>query len=648
MKNRLTALLLAGILLVGALAGPVSSAGETTVFQDLANYLMRTGEEDQGDYCLSYPLDAENEELFEILYYGDTKIFELSICDQNTMCITLTLHSVVSDLYAVTASFASENGSASGAAVLAAASYTGEQAPELTSYSGDEWFHQYVISALQRFLPRIVEELGVLLWEDGHRLSELGFTAFRVHTKHLYETAPDPESPPTCTQAGYLRKTCVVCQFSIREDAPALGHDWDAGTVTQQPTCVAAGVCSFRCTRCDAARTEAIPPTGEHSWILSTRQEPTCEADGWQVRTCTVCGTSIREDVPPLGHDWNAGRVIKQPTCAAAGLRSFRCTRCDAARTETIPPTGEHSWTRTERAPTCTRAGSRTETCAVCGETRREQTSPALGHNWDAGKVTTQPTCAAAGLRSFRCTRCSAVRTETIPPTGKHSWVRAGIEDPATGNGHCASRYVCAVCRVERREPLCVCDVFTDAPAPGNWAHAPIDWAYFRGITAGTQATKFSPHQVCTRAQVVTFLWRAVGKPKPAAKANPFRDVKPSDYYDSSVLWAVEQGITKGVTKTGFAPNDTCTRAQVVTFLWRACGAPEPKTKTNPFRDVSASAYFCKAVLWAVENGVTQGTGKTKFSPDAPCTRAQVVAFLYRAKALEQSRTTDGTHPSCP
>ena len=156
-------------------------------------------------------------------------------------------------------------------------------------------------------------------------------------------------------------------------------------------------------------------------------------------------------------------------------------------------------------------------------------------------------------------------------------------------------------------------------------------WAYYHDpqITSGTSETTFSPNATCTRAQVVTFLWRAAGQPEPTMTGNPFKDVSSGAYYYKAVLWAVEKGVTEGTSKTTFSPNNGCTRAQVVTFLWRAEGKPQPTSSSNPFTDVTGGYYY-DAVLWAVENNITSGTSTTKFSPNATCTRGQVVTFLYR------------------
>ena len=156
-----------------------------------------------------------------------------------------------------------------------------------------------------------------------------------------------------------------------------------------------------------------------------------------------------------------------------------------------------------------------------------------------------------------------------------------------------------------------------------------VKWAAENGIASGTGRYTFSPNAVCTRAQTVTFLWRAAGSPLPRYRVCPFTDVQPSDYYYNAVLWAVEQGITTGLNATTFGPDVTVTRGQVATFLYRAASAAKPNT-FSPFTDVKTTAYNYNAILWAYDNRITTGTSDTTFSPDAYCTRAQIVTFLYR------------------
>ena len=172
--------------------------------------------------------------------------------------------------------------------------------------------------------------------------------------------------------------------------------------------------------------------------------------------------------------------------------------------------------------------------------------------------------------------------------------------------------------------------VFVDV-ATGSYYEDAVDWAVENGITKGTDDTHFSPDGICTRAQAATFLWRAAGSPKPETRTMPFTDVPAGSYYYDAVLWAVESGITKGTSNTTFSPNMTCTRAQIVTFLWRSEKSPAAGT-ANLFVDVKSTVYYADAVLWAVKEDITKGTTNTTFSPDADCTRAQIVTFLWRCK----------------
>ena len=172
-----------------------------------------------------------------------------------------------------------------------------------------------------------------------------------------------------------------------------------------------------------------------------------------------------------------------------------------------------------------------------------------------------------------------------------------------------------------------------DDVAEGRWYEIPVAWAYGRGITTGTGEGLFSPNATCTREQIVTFIWKAYDSPEPGGTTLPFTDVKPGRYYEDAVRWAYyhEPRITSGVDETTFGVGQSCTRGQVVTFLWNAAGKPEPESADNPFMDVKESDYFYKAVLWAVENGITSGVSPTSFGPKQTCTRAQVVTVLYKA-----------------
>ena len=166
---------------------------------------------------------------------------------------------------------------------------------------------------------------------------------------------------------------------------------------------------------------------------------------------------------------------------------------------------------------------------------------------------------------------------------------------------------------------------------PGDYFYDAVNWAVEKGITTGTSATTFSPNASCTRAQIVTFLWRASGSPEPKTASNPFTDVAANAYYCKAVLWAVENGITTGTSATTFSPDAPCTRAQGVTFLWRA-NSSKAASAAASFTDVASDAYYAPAVAWAAEQNVTGGVGNGLFSPDTTCTRAQIVSMLYRLR----------------
>ncbi len=171
-------------------------------------------------------------------------------------------------------------------------------------------------------------------------------------------------------------------------------------------------------------------------------------------------------------------------------------------------------------------------------------------------------------------------------------------------------------------------DIFVDVPA-GSYFEEAVGWAVKNGVTNGTDQTHFSPEAVCTRAQAVTFLWRAAGSPAPESDVMPFTDVPAGSYYYDAVLWATENGITNGTGADTFSPDAVCSRAQIVTFLWRSESSPAAGA-VNPFTDVGPDAYYTDAVLWAVKENVTNGTSDGTFSPDADCTRAQIMTFLWR------------------
>ena len=244
--------------------------------------------------------------------------------------------------------------------------------------------------------------------------------------------------------------------------------------------------------------------------------------------------------------------------------------------------------------PTCTEPGGRLRSCTGCGELE-DEIIPALGHKFSDGKCST---CGAKDPNYVEPTPTPPTVTPTPTPP-------AVTPTPPAGN-----------------------NPFTDVPNDA-WYAAPVLWAKANNVTGGKTETTFGPDDSCTRAQVVTFLWAANGKPEPKSMNNPFKDVADNAWYLKPVLWAVEQGITGGVAEGKFGPEQTCTRAQIATFLYAAAGKPEVSGKST-FKDVKDADWFAKPIIWAAQNEVTGGIGDGKFGPNNTCTRAQVVTFLYK------------------
>ena len=258
---------------------------------------------------------------------------------------------------------------------------------------------------------------------------------------------------------------------------------------------------------------------------------------------------------------------------------------------------------------TCLNGGADIYKCSGCTYTEERNATAPLGHNLKT--EVTKSTCVAEGLSRQNCTRCAYTVEETlaIDPEG-HAW--EGTE--------------CTLCGDTRLTP------FNDVQEE-SFYEEPVAWAVAGGITNGVSATDFGSLKNCNRAQVVTFLWRAAGQPEPKSMNNPFVDVQAGSFYEKPVLWAVENGITNGTDATHFGPNGDCNRASVVTFLWRAAGKPAPSNKNLPFVDVPGNSWYAEPVLWALEKGITNGTDATHFGSNSTCIRAQVVTFLYRAFA---------------
>ena len=336
----------------------------------------------------------------------------------------------------------------------------------------------------------------------------------------------------------------------------------------------------------------------------------------------------------------------------------------------------EHIYIDTVTAPTCTEKGYTTHTCA-CGESYTDTYVDALGHSFKNGECTVcgaedpnykpptpvhrhtvvvdaavAATCTESGLtEGSHCSTCNAVikAQEVVPALGHKPELKNAKAATCTEAGYTGDK-VCSVCGVtveKGRELKALGHKFADGVCSECGAKDPsynpfkdiskdsyyydaVLWAVANDVTKGTSATTFSPDEGCTRAQIVAFLYRAAGSPKVENVKNPFTDVsKNSEFYDA-IMWAASEGITVGTSVTTFSPDEVCTRAQIVTFLYRASG--DKVTAKATFNDVAADAWYAEAVTWAAANGVTEGTGANAFSPNLTCTRAQAVTLIYRAQ----------------
>ena len=325
-------------------------------------------------------------------------------------------------------------------------------------------------------------------------------------------------------------------------------------------------------------------------------------------------------------HEWVQKRI--EPTCEGKGMIWTECILCGETKDyDNIDSLGHiFSDWYVLTEPTCNKEGVQARDCVVCGF---QETAPIPHEGHDYIVEVTAPTCTARGYTTHYCPGCGdRFRTNYTDPLGHRYDGGVIIREPTlTAMGRIL--FTCIGCGDTYQETIPkLTNPFEDIDEQAYY-FAPVIWAVNNGITSGMDETHFVPDGICTRAQVVTFLWRSAGKPEPETTVNPFRDVKKGRFYEKAVLWAYETGITMGTDATHFSPDSPCNRAQVVTFLHRFRGCPEPDI-TTAFPDVRSGDYYYKAVLWAAQRGITVGMDGGYFRPTLTCTRAQIVTFLYR------------------
>ena len=418
---------------------------------------------------------------------------------------------------------------------------------------------------------------SVYTWGTSKNSAELAFKLPKLEASHTHNLTLVPASSATCTTPGNKAYyTCDGCDKWF-EDATGSTEITD--------------------------KTSVIIQAEGH-----TASDWKSDADNhW--KECTVVGCGVIIEGSKAAHtasDW----IIDTPaTSTTSGSKHKECTVChQVLATETIPATGSSSGG----------GGGGVSTYAITVDSTKNGDVTSSHKSAAKGTTITLTVESDKGytLETITATDASGNKLKLTEKNGKYSFAMP------------ASKVTVKATFMEDNSML---NFFVDVPANAYYYDAVL-WAAEKGITGGTDGTHFSPNATCTRAQAVTFLWRAAGSPAPKSGTMPFTDVKTGSYYYNAVLWAVEQGIAKGTSASTFSPDMTCSRGQIVTFLWRSQKSPAVGSM-NPFADVAADAYYTNAVLWAVKEDVTNGTSATTFSPNADCTRAQIVTFIYRCLA---------------
>ena len=450
-----------------------------------------------------------------------------------------------------------------------------------------------------------------------------GYKTGLWHGDHIAQFA-DTVVAPTCTKQGYTHHACTVkgCTYAPVDDTyvAATDHTW-VKTQTFPASCTEQGTVFYKCSACGATRTEKIAALG-HDLSRCDLRPATCTKPGRVVGTCARCGVQIDEVIPAKGHDYSYADVRTDPTCTEPGHYKGTCPTCGKDYDDVIPALG-HDWGEwvVTQEPTYTTTGYRYHICARCNTRVGEDIPKLHTHTWDAGVVTQKPTATESGVKTYTCTICNEQKTESIPATG--------VPDTCPGG------------------PTCPGYAFRDMPAPGNWAHAGLDYCIYRGYINGLSATTVAPSGTCTRAQLVCILYRIQGEPKVvegyelAKLRAPFDDVPRGQWYTNAILWAKLTGIVNGTSATTFDPSGQITREQLAAILYRytAKYAPDATGNAASLADYpdagSVSAYARDAMAWAVGNGLIKGLPHDKtdyLEPGGSTTRAQVATILMRYK----------------
>ena len=471
---------------------------------------------------------------------------------------------------------------------------------------------------------------------------------------------------PTCTEDGVKSRTCSRCGECEMQAIEAPGHDYHEAVT--EPTCTEQGYTTYTCSRCGDYYMDNYVEALGHDYH-ETVTEPTCTEQGCTTYTCSRCGDSYIDGcVDALGHDWGEWETLMEPTCTEDGVKSRTCARCGECEMQAIAAPG-HDYQETVTEPTCTEQGYTTYTCRRCGDYYLDNYVEALGHDYH--DTVTEPTCTTGGYTTHVCSRCSDSYLDSYTDALGHDY---GEPDWAWSDDYFAAAATFSCGRCDESETLDaeisfapgssqtlatakvtfinkdyqdtktirlsisetkltlpvsesnVLELFLDsgAAAKAEWSSSNPTAATVDGdgkVTAhkyGKATVTGTAYGLSFSCEVQTLFWDVTD---------------PSVYYFKHVYWAADMGITKGYDLEYFAPQEECPREQMMTFLWRMAGKPNPKTTTNKFSDVKKTDYFYKAILWASENKIANGYEDGTYGVGLACLREHMVTFLSKYDA---------------
>ncbi len=491
---------------------------------------------------------------------------------------------------------------------------------------------------------------------------------------HDYQAAV---TDPTCTEQGYTTHECSRCHDSYKDGyTDALGHDYHE-TVTD-PTCTEQGCTTHTCSRCGDSYVDSYRSPLGHDYQDAVT-EPTCLTGGYTTHTCSRCQDSYVDSyTAALGHDYQD--TVTEPTCTARGYTTHTCSRCEDSYVDSYTDALGHDYHETVTDPTCLAGGYTTHTCSRCQDTYVDGYTNALGHDYH--ETVTEPTCTEKGYTTHECSRChdSYVDSYTDPlghEYGEPEWSWSADYSAATASFSCkrgdhsealdaeismtvGSSQTVVTAKVRFNDKiyldtktirLHISETELSVPVFGS---AVLELLFDTGVQTKAEWNSSNPAAATVDEDGVvtalkygktTITGTAYGISVSCEVQTLFWDVAdPSQYYFKHVYWAAEKGITKGYDLEYFDPQGECTREQMMTFLWRLAGQPDPTTSSSKFSDVKKGSYYYKAVLWGVEkgitNGYTSGPYAGKFGVGLACTREQAMTFLWRMAGKPNPTTT--------